>query len=69
MHIYLIRHAQSENNALTPATIHKRKADPGLTTLGFQPRHDFASILDTAEAMRRGEATDVIPTGLMFGEA
>ncbi len=39
------------------------------TALGFQPRHDFASILDTAEAMRRGEATDVIPTGLMFGEA
>ena len=37
--------------------------------LGFQPRHDFASILATAEAIQRGEATDVIPTGLMFGDA
>ena len=37
--------------------------------LGFQPQHDFASILSTAEALRRGEATDVIPTGVMFGEA
>ncbi|MCY4538160.1 MAG: NAD(P)-dependent oxidoreductase [Chloroflexi bacterium] len=38
------------------------------TKLGFQPRHDFNSILATAEAIRRGEATDVIPTGVMFGE-
>ena len=37
--------------------------------LGFEPRHDFESILETAEAMRRGDATDVIPTGRMFGEA
>ncbi len=37
--------------------------------LGFQPRHDFNSILETAEAMRRGEQTDVIPTGIRFGEA
>ena len=39
------------------------------TRLGFQPRHGFKSILETAEAIRRGEATDVIPTGVMFGEA
>ncbi len=39
------------------------------TKLGFQPRHDFHSILSTAEALRRGEATDVIPTGVMFGDA
>ena len=39
------------------------------TMLGFQPRHDFDSILATAEALRRGEETDVIPTGVMFGEA
>ena len=37
--------------------------------LGFEPRHDFDSILATAEAIRRGEQTEVIPTGLMFGEA
>ena len=36
--------------------------------LGFQPRHDFDSILATAEAIQRGETTDVIPTGVMFGE-
>lgn len=39
------------------------------TMLGFQPRYDFDSILATAEALRRGEETDVIPTGVMFGEA
>ncbi len=39
------------------------------TKLGFQPRHNFDSILATAEAIRRGDATDVIPTGVMFGEA
>ncbi|MDE2747980.1 MAG: NAD(P)-dependent oxidoreductase [Chloroflexota bacterium] len=39
------------------------------TKLGFQPRHDFDSVLATAEAIRRGESTDVIPTGVMFGEA
>jgi len=37
--------------------------------LGFQPRHDFNSILNTAGALRRGEATDVIPTGVIFGES
>ena len=37
--------------------------------LGFQPRHDFDSILATAQAIQRGEASDVIPTGVMFGEA
>ncbi len=39
------------------------------TKLGFQPRHDFDSILNAAEALRRGEATDVIPTGVIFGAA
>jgi nucleoside-diphosphate-sugar epimerase len=37
--------------------------------LGYQPRHDFHSILATAEAIRRGEETDVIPTGIRFGSA
>jgi hypothetical protein len=37
--------------------------------LGYQPEHDFYSILETAEAMRRGEETDVIPTGIRYGEA
>ena len=37
--------------------------------LGFAPQHDFHSILATAEAIKRGEATDVIPTGSRYGEA
>lgn len=39
------------------------------TLLGFQPRHDFESIMATAEAIQRGETTDVIPTGTQYGEA
>lgn len=34
--------------------------------LGFSPQHDFHSILETAEAMAKGEHTDVIPTGIRF---
>ncbi len=39
------------------------------TKLGFQPQRDFDSILNTAEAIQRGETTDVIPTGIRYGEA
>ncbi len=39
------------------------------TKLGYQAQHDFASILATAESIRRGEATDIIPTGLRYGGA
>ena len=35
--------------------------------LGFRPRHDFDSILATAEAIRRGETTDVVPGGIAYG--
>ena len=35
--------------------------------LGFQPQHDFDSILATAEAIRQGKETDVIPTGIRYG--
>ena len=34
--------------------------------LGFQPRHDFDSILAAADAIARGEATDVIPSGAAY---
>ena len=34
--------------------------------LGYEPQHDLRSVLDTAEAMRRGESTNVIPTGIRF---
>ena len=36
--------------------------------LGYRPRHDLESILDTAEAMRRGEDTEIIPTGVRYGQ-
>ena len=35
--------------------------------LGFEPKHDLASILDAAEAMQRGEDVGIIPTGVRFG--
>lgn len=37
--------------------------------LGFAPEHDLASVLDAAEAMRRGEDVGIIPTGVRFGRA
>lgn len=37
--------------------------------LGYEPLHDFQSIMETAEAIRRGEETNVIPTGIRFGPA
>ena len=36
------------------------------TLLGYQPQHDFYSILETAEAIRRGEETEIIPTGVRW---
>lgn len=45
MHVYLIRHAQSENNVLTEASIHRRKVDPSLTKLGFRQRDLLAQFL------------------------
>ncbi|MXX25965.1 MAG: NAD(P)-dependent oxidoreductase [Caldilineaceae bacterium SB0668_bin_21] len=38
------------------------------TRLGFQPKHDLVNIVETAEAIRRGEQTDVVPTGVRYGE-
>ena len=39
------------------------------TRLGFEPEHSFKSVVETAEAIRRGEETDVVPTGVRYGEA
>ena len=36
------------------------------TLLDFKPEHDLASILDAAEAMRRGEDVGIIPTGVRW---
>lgn len=35
--------------------------------LGSESKHDLASILNAAEAMRRGEDVGIIPTGVRFG--
>ena len=42
MHVYLIRHAQSENNVLTAETMGRRKVDPDLTALGYRQRERLA---------------------------
>ncbi len=36
------------------------------TLLDYEPEHDLASILDAAEAMRRGEDVGIIPTGVRW---
>lgn len=38
------------------------------TRLGFEPQHDMNSVIETAEAIRRGEKKDVVPTGIRYGE-
>ena len=38
MRVFLIRHAQSENNILNGDSLHLRKVDPALTPLGHQQR-------------------------------
>ncbi|MCY4020077.1 MAG: histidine phosphatase family protein [Chloroflexi bacterium] len=48
MQVYLIRHAQSQNNALTENTAHRRKADPDLTELGYRQRDILADFLASA---------------------
>lgn len=45
MHVYLIRHAQSENNVLTSGDLHRRKVDPDLTELGYRQREALAEFL------------------------
>ena len=45
MHVYLIRHAQSENNILTSDSLHRRKVDPDLTELGYRQREALADFL------------------------
>ncbi len=52
MRVYLIRHAQSENNVLNDETIHLRKVDPDLTPLGYEQRDFLAEFLATASENR-----------------
>lgn len=67
MHVYLIRHAQSENNVLTEGTMHQRKADPNLTPLGYQQREQLAEFLATApEASQAGFEITHLYTSAMY---
>lgn len=52
MHLYLIRHAQSQNNALPES---QRVEDPGITSLGMQQAAALAERL-------RGEKIDILLT-------
>lgn len=47
MRVYLIRHAQSENNILKEGTRHLRKVDPDITPLGYEQRDYLADFLAT----------------------
>ena len=35
--------------------------------LGFEPKHDLLNLVETAEALQRGEDAGVIPTGVRYG--
>ena len=37
--------------------------------LAYHPQHGLNSLMDTAVAIRRGEKTDVVPTGVRWGKA
>jgi len=39
------------------------------TRLGFKPQHDLDSVIATAQAIRRGAETDVVPTGIRYGKS
>ena len=67
MRLYLIRHAQSENNALNQAKIHQRKVDPGLTTIGYQQRDLLARFLhNEPDVAGEGFEIDRLYTSAMY---
>ena len=67
MHVYLIRHAQSENNALTAENVHRRKVDPDLTELGYRQRDALAGFLaNDAEFACQPFAISGLYTSAMF---
>ena len=35
--------------------------------LGYEPRNDVRSLMETAESIFRGEETGVVPTGIRYG--
>ena len=67
MRVYLIRHAQSENNVLTHETMHRRKTDPNLTELGYRQREELADFLaNVPTAGERGFEMSHLYTSPMY---
>ena len=67
MRLYLIRHAESENNALAPERIHQRKVDPDLTPRGYQQRDLLARHIGAgADAVGEGYRITHLYTSAMY---
>lgn len=67
MHVYLIRHAQSENNVLTSDNLHRRKVDPDLTELGYRQRDALADFLgNEADFAEQSFAISRLYTSAMY---
>jgi 2,3-bisphosphoglycerate-dependent phosphoglycerate mutase len=67
MILYLIRHAESENNVLNQETMHRRKVDPDLTPLGYQQRDLLARhITSGSDAVGGGFAFTHLYTSAMY---
>lgn len=67
MQVYLIRHAQSENNILSHDSLHQRKLDPDLTALGYQQRDLLARHLAGAQDVNgEGYAITRLFTSAMY---
>jgi len=67
MRLYLIRHAESENNALSRESLHRRKVDPDLTPLGYQQRDLLARHIEAEmDAVGEGYAITHLYTSAMY---
>lgn len=67
MRLYLIRHAESENNVLTEETFHRRKVDPDLTALGYQQRDLLARHIGAGlDTVGQGYEIDRLYTSAMY---
>lgn len=67
MRLYLIRHAESENNVLTEETLHRRKVDPDLTARGYQQRDLLARHIESGtDAVGQRFEIDRLYTSAMY---
>lgn len=67
MRLYLIRHAESENNVLTQETLHRRKVDPALTERGYRQRDLLARHIGAGkDGVGEGYAITHLYTSAMY---